>query len=813
MKHLLSSIAFSMLFLVTYFVNAQNWRFYEASAFLPNTAEIKDLTGFGDSLLIATNLGLVIKEGNNSTTLNQNSGLAEDDILSLAVGANGNLLCLHSNHITYVANGVTSIYTLGIDYNYAGEEVVHSNGWYYIDEYLAFDGLSFNTIQPNSVVFSVFSGPENTLYFSSMHKAYEVESGQIIDSITYNGVFAEVVGNGHTAYSIGEDSVYQFNGINWVAICAKEYRSMDYAYTDQLGQLWTLDENYIVRGTDSAEITLPYAFNHGFALSIDHPLAEYDNKIVALVKDGWVEAPLDVDFNATKLLEVNNLKIKVNPDGSLGNLNDPSVEQCVAFEETMFIFSGNIWMSGIEASSQEHMASGEIYSGYYNYEDHYRFSSGPYATVFHQDRNYRTYRVTALEIQNHIANNGSLGYSMPTDIKNWPAHGNSSRGEAVCLAPFVDVDGDGDYHPENGDYPQIRGDKAVYTIFNDAYSRNYTNEAPMGIEGHMMVYGFENENSAIDNTFFVNYRLVNRGGNDYENFRVGEFIDFDLGNPNDDFIGCDSSLNLFYVYNGDDNDEDNSGATGFGNAPPAAGVVLLSDQLKHFRYYNISAGNTGPPESTEDYYNYMNGMWKDGSHMVYGGNGYSGASNATTISSEYMFSGDPVTQTGWTEASLGNTPNDRRGVGVGEGRNFSAGDTIEFEFAVMLAKNTSSSAAGAITDLRNQTAAVTQWFGSQSFDAWNAVCSGKTVGVKETAEEINPLSVKVYPNPTQSSFTVAGLEEQAEMSVYALDGSLMVQQRITSGQTLDVKQLPSGIYIIRLVENNRQKNLRLVVQE
>ena len=60
---------------------------------------------------------------------------------------------------------------------------------------------------------------------------------------------------------------------------------------------------------------------------------------------------------------------------------------------------------------------------------------------------------------------------------------------------------------------------------------------------------------------------------------LGFFNDFDLGCAEDDFIGCDPSRNLAYVYNWDDNDEDCIGEVGYGAQPPAFGMMLIKGPL------------------------------------------------------------------------------------------------------------------------------------------------------------------------------------------------------------------------------------------
>ena len=39
------------------------------------------------------------------------------------------------------------------------------------------------------------------------------------------------------------------------------------------------------------------------------------------------------------------------------------------------------------------------------------------------------------------------------------------------LAPFVDVDNDGNYNPLNGDYPKIKGNQSIWWVMNDNGNR------------------------------------------------------------------------------------------------------------------------------------------------------------------------------------------------------------------------------------------------------------------------------------------------------------------------------------------------------
>ena len=55
------------------------------------------------------------------------------------------------------------------------------------------------------------------------------------------------------------------------------------------------------------------------------------------------------------------------------------------------------------------------------------------------------------------------------------------------------------------------------------------------------------------------------------------WVDPDLGDNQDDYVGCDVARGLGYCYNGD---EDDGTAVGYGTNPPAIGVDFLEDLLQ-----------------------------------------------------------------------------------------------------------------------------------------------------------------------------------------------------------------------------------------
>ena len=115
------------------------------------------------------------------------------------------------------------------------------------------------------------------------------------------------------------------------------------------------------------------------------------------------------------------------------------------------------------------------------------------------------------------------------------------------------------------------GDQNFYWIFNDKGNVHSESQGePIGMEIRAQAFAFST-NDEINNMTFYNYVLINQGTQTLTNTYFGSWVDADLGCYNDDYVGCDVQRGLGYCYNGDANDE-NCGANGYGENPPAVGV-------------------------------------------------------------------------------------------------------------------------------------------------------------------------------------------------------------------------------------------------
>ncbi len=341
------------------------------------------------------------------------------------------------------------------------------------------------------------------------------------------------------------------------------------------------------------------------------------------------------------------------------------------------------------------------------------------------------------------------GYQIPTQILEWPAHGDVGLGQSFNIAPFADLRDPvtrdiitipGLYEPDRGDYPlydleqeidcrlrlvtdpvPLFGDFTMYWVFNDNGNIHTESQGqPIGMEVQGQMFGFTT-NDEINNMTFCNYVLINRGTLTLQNTFFCQWVDTDLGNANDDFVGCDVGRGLGYSYNGDNNDEGSTSGPGYGEQPPAIGIdffegpyqdadeinnlvgIGFNEALNGLGYLDLSLpadeqdsiidnerfgmrrflyhSNTGqgaPAPTTDptiaiEYYNMMRGIWRDGTPMTVGGLGYN-PTDLSAVQTDFMFPGtsDPLfwgtqgidpnfpDEAGWTEETSNNPAGDRR---------------------------------------------------------------------------------------------------------------------------------------------------------
>jgi len=488
--------------------------------------------------------------------------------------------------------------------------------------------------------------------------------------------------------------------------------------------------------------------------------------------------------NTIVYLEYNNVRTRVETGGLWwqDRQNSAADYEVPKGSNSYAIYAGGLWLAGTDVNGQLKAAVskfGPTSNG--GGVDYYTGPLNNDGTAEIDDIRCnawdRFFQISRAEVEEFVLYNSSTdavradlfpnGYNPPQSIREWPGDGlaNSTAADNVLLAeklaPYVDVNGDGLYDYRDGDYPfydlganlnqnisdtslvnsegvidcraprvnrsesasrPLFGDRTYWWIFNDKGNLHTESNAPsIGMEIHGQAFAFAT-NDEVNNMTFYNFELINRSTFTLTDTYFASYVDSDLGNPGDDYVGCDVGRGFGFCYNGDEFDEDFQGQTGYGANPAVIGIDFFEGPyqdedginnrvgirpgealnglgyfnpldsepdsiidnerfgMRRFVYYNIGGGQNGDPTLAIHYYNYMRGIWQNGQRMRHGGNGLNSA-GVEDIPTAFMFPGDsdplhwgtvdeqgiPVipSNTNWTEDDPGggedaNPPGDRR---------------------------------------------------------------------------------------------------------------------------------------------------------
>ena len=373
------------------------------------------------------------------------------------------------------------------------------------------------------------------------------------------------------------------------------------------------------------------------------------------------------------------------------------------------IFSGALWIGGVTNGNLRIAAQTYRQSG----NDYFPgpLSNGTASVSAASCLAYdKIWSIQLVDINTFINDPTSWSNNQNDDIHQWPWKGDASIGEAAFLAPFYDANKNNVYEPTYGEYPtfdqnQTKNipDQMMFWIYNDKGNiHSETQGVPIGLEFQEQAFAFST-NDEINNMTFYRTKITNRSTEKIDSCVFGQWVDPDLGNYADDYVECDVQRNLGICYNGEDNDP---GPLGYGLNPPSVGVNFFQGPkrpdgseigLTKFVYYNNDWSTQGNPSLPTHYWGYLNGRWKDGSPITYGGNGKTSSDTAS-----FMFPGltDPAGRTNWTEVTAGNQPGDRRFLQTAGSFTLLPGAVNDVTIGVVWARATSGGARGSFNLLK-----------------------------------------------------------------------------------------------------------------
>ena len=209
------------------------------------------------------------------------------------------------------------------------------------------------------------------------------------------------------------------------------------------------------------------------------------------------------------------------------------------------------------------------------------------------------------------------------------------------------------------------------------------------------------------------------------------------------------------------------------------------------------------PGGAVEYWNYMNGLWQDGSPWYYGGAGFTGSPGSTTTQTTYMFSGYPELGTGWSEVTNNNFPGDRRTFMTVQDAVMLPGDERQIDYVILTAFG--GDHLTSVARMR-ELADSAQVF----YDNFNDFCDD-VLALDEHQDEV--IAFELYPNPSNGSFNVSLPEglNQAKIVITDLAGKIVYSEQAIDGKQITLNS-SAGVYLVSIVNNEFSSTKKLVIE-
>jgi len=363
-----------------------------------------------------------------------------------------------------------------------------------------------------------------------------------------------------------------------------------------------------------------------------HPKEDEKNII------GKSSSKLDTTSSAARMIDVNNMAMWVLNNGLFAQPHNgqlglyyPSMVDGKPNRSLGLVFSSGLWLGAIVNDTIRVMVNQFDAEGSPGAIDEYGNPFGRY------DEDFRVYKIGLAE---GIINN--------QDYFDWPVEQD---------APVDEIGN-----------PLFSGDQTLWCCYTDGYpfgtwrkGRYERMTKPLGAEIHMIVYGWD----SLDDMIFIEWEILNKSSEYWEDVYVGVWADCELGYSQDDLTGSDSTLNLVFDYNGTNYDnrygsdspalgymflqapivvspgdtayDGKNPIIGYKNLPVKAPIMYKHPQPDYPGWGDDALSPEGPV------YLRLQGLDKYGDPMI---------DPTTGLPTNWGFSGDPVQGTGWLDEHL-----------------------------------------------------------------------------------------------------------------------------------------------------------------
>lgn len=524
---------------------------------------------------------------------------------------------------------------------------------------------------------------------------------------------------------------------------------------------------------DNEHFNMAFEANDGhYFAACQSGIFEIDRKVYSL--ENFSQNALKNYKRSVSKIHINEIDANISNDGSWFNgddlfrifSNNPKL-QLSSIPCRNMMYSSGLWLGAKIAGDSAYYVSAQTYKK--SVSD---YTPGPISlNTLEFDKALaskynKIWSVTRQEIEEFLKNRNSSNYQIPESILNWPA--NAEPGILKEMAPYVDVDQNSVYEPNKGDYPRIKGDQMLWWVFNDAIKHSTKNAQPLKFQINAMCYAYNNlrtsakdSNNLANRTILFDFSVYNLSNNQYNEVYIGIMNDPDLGYYADDYVTCDTVLNIGYVCNSDNIDDQ---PPGFGVNPPMLACQFLNHKMHYFTGYNNSSDPVyGNPKEAKDFYSFMKGpLVRDLS--IY--------KKPCQIPGSFVEKGD---RRFMMSAKIGD---------LSIGQSF----TLSFAYFVQYDKNKNYLVddCDAIQTSGNR---IKNWHNNNNFPShpyWTS-----------DINSILDLPLTIYPNPAQ---TILNIETKlAYSSAQIADMSGKIYLITDTKNQIDISELSSGVYTIKLL--------------
>ena len=229
--------------------------------------------------------------------------------------------------------------------------------------------------------------------------------------------------------------------------------------------------------------------------------------------------------------------------------------------------------------------------------------------------------------------------------------------------------------------------------------------------------------------------------------------------------------------------------SGYRNTPSEPVVLSSFMPINNLGLDPTLVEATGDPFYAEEFYNYMQGKWKDGTSLTQGGDGYDPNGTPTN----FAFPNNPSNPEGWSMCTADLPNGDRRYIMIFGPLSFNPNDNIHLDFAVLWVPDVPHPCPD-VSPLIEAGQIAQNWF-----DA--------TVTSTQSIEK--QASIQLFPNPMQEAVQISLIDQTEEIESFHLfdaRGKLSRQYENLSTNELRIqrKELAAGVYFYSLKTTDGQ---------